>query len=599
MRCRPTHGRVSRVDAPAFAVSLSDQLKGTEPVDEQDLLRSMLQKPPKDVKHVLSNLSRTRFQSLCNMVLTAQRQQRKENQLAFYKPVSAKALEIHRTNAKVVFVSGGNRASKTDTCLAELAACATGVFPDSIREVCDIREKFRGPISVRVVVESLTTTLHPTILPKLQWWHWNGSSEPGGEKGHWGWIPRNHLVAGSWQRSWSEKLRTLTVICRDPDTNAYLGESKFQFMSHDQDPSDFASGEFHMILHDEPPSYAIWRENQARTISVGGRMFLAMTWPDDPAIAVDWIFDEVYDRALRGEDGYYATELWSTDNPHIDQQALEFQRKNWSQKTIDVRLYGKPIRFSNRIHPLFTDDTEWWCFTCGDTCHIEAGRCAKCDSANTTEFTHVRSFEPNRAWPTFFVLDPHPRKPHMAQWWQVDPQDDLWMVAEAESDGGVEAARDEFQRVESELGLSIARRLIDPNMGRSSASARNRNLTWQDEFDLVGIRTDLADDSDAGRSRVNDYLQPDPRTLRPRITIHPRCSKAIFQFKRYVWDDYREKVERDLKQQPKPKNDDHPTMAKYLLNASPEFRSSVAPGILRRRELPRSRYRTGQMWVNP
>lgn len=562
-----------------------------------EILHSLLQLEPKRANHRLSNLSNGHLQRVASKLLTAMQRQRQERQLSFYEPVSDKAMEIHKTDAKVVFAAGGNRSSKTTTCLAEMVMCATGCFPQSVRDVVDVREKFRGPIDCRVVVESLTTTLHGTILPKLQWWKWNGTSQPGGEKGHYGWIPRSHLIGGQWSKSWSEKLRTLKFACRDPDTNEYVGESTIQFLSVDQDPSDFASGAFHIILHDEPPTYAIWRENQARTISVNGRMFLAMTWPDDPAIPVDWIFDEVYDKAQRGTEGYFCIELWSTDNRHIDQDALEFQRKNWSQKTVDVRMYGKPIRFSNRIHPLFTDDTDWWCFQCGDVTHMDREeRCAKCGSSNTASFCHVQDFEVSLYWPTIYVLDPHPRKPHMYQWWQVDPNDDLWLVAEGSCDGGVDRTKEDVDRVEHELGLTVARRLIDPNMGRSPASARNRNLSWQDEFDAVGLHTDLADDSDAGRSRVNDYLTPDPSTLRPRMTFHPRCQKAVFQFKRYVWDDYKERSERDLKQQPKTKNDDHPTMAKYLLNSSPEFRSIThGARIVRRRNVP-ARGRAEHVW---
>lgn len=570
------------------------------PKDPTETLRWLLQQDPHQAAYKMGGLSNEHLQGLAARVLSMQKTQRQERQLAFYTAVSKKAEQIHHTDARVMGIGGGNRASKTDTCLAEIAMCATGVFPSGLHSPERIREKFKGPISVRVVVESLTTTLHPTILPKLQWWHWNGVSEPGGEKGHWGWIPRSHLLGANWQRSWSEKLRTLTVICRDPDTNEALGNSKFQFMSVDQDASDFASGEFDIILHDEPPTLAQWREDEARVMSVGGRMMLAMTWPDDPAIAVDWIFDKVYDKAQRGEESYFWTELWTEDNPNLDQDSVEFQRKQWNHRERQVKLYGKPIRFSSRIHPLFTDEPQSWCFgSCRDTCYVEAGRCEKCGSEQVTEFCHVREFEPTSSFPMVWLIDPHPRKPHMYQWWQIDANDDLWLVADGECEEGVEETRDEVARVENDLGLSVTRRIIDPNMGRSPASARNRDTTWQDEFDAVGLQTDLADDSGTGRDRVNTYLKPDPDTWRPRIQVHPRCSKTIFQMKRYVWDDYKERIERDQKQLPKTKNDDYPTLMKYLLNSNPEFTSLSSSGIVRRRQMSRVGPREGRVWVRP
>ena len=139
-------------------------------------------------------------------------------------------------------------------------------------------------------------------------------------------------------------------------------------------------------------------------------------------------------------------------------------------------------------------------------------------------------------------------------------------------EGGTEEVAKEVARVENEHGLVVRQRLIDPNMGRSPASARRRNVTWEEEFAEAGVRCDLASDSDVGRSRINMYLMPDKRTMEPRITIHPRCHDSIRQMKRYVWDDYRQALEKSQKQMPKTKEDDYPTLWKYLLNSDPGYR---------------------------
>src|SRR5262252_5231740 len=198
-------------------------------------------------------------------LLELQEQDRQQNQLLFYKPASPRAALVHKSMARIVGVGGGNGSGKSETVLAEIAALATGIFPKLFRK--EFKAKFRGPVTCRVVVESLTTVLDQVILPKLQWWKWTGLGEPGSEKGHWGWIPKMCLIDGNWDKSWKEKTRTLRVLCRDPDDpDRVLGESTFQFNSHDQDPSDFASGDFHHVMMDEPPRLAIWRENEARTM---------------------------------------------------------------------------------------------------------------------------------------------------------------------------------------------------------------------------------------------------------------------------------------------------------------------------------------------
>lgn len=530
----------------------------------------------------LSKLSEEEFEKRLSELLQVQERDRQENQLLYYEPVSDESCKLHTSTASTVALFGGNGSSKTETTLVELLICASGVIPDSLKGKFD-PEKLRGPINCRVVVESLTTVLHPIILPKIQWWKWTGVSEPGGELGHWGWIPRTSLIQGAWERSWSEKLRMLRIKYWDERKGKYWGESTIQFMSVDQDPSDFASGDFHIVMHDEPPSYAIWRENQARTMRVAGRMMLAMTFPDDPAIAVDWIFDEIYDPGTPGPNKNKNIDwinLYTTDNRFLNQTAIAMQSDSWSEEVRKVRIFGQPIRFSNRIHPLFTDTHQYWCYHCGKTTLAIENRCSSC-AGEVSSFTHIYEEEPG-TWPTVFVLDPHPRKPHMMIWVQIDPYDDLWQVAELQVEGDCTDVKEACDNVETELGLNVVKRLIDPNMG-ASPSGQKRGVTWRDEFDSARLYCDLADDSSVGRMRINELLKPEETRDQPRIHIHYTCEQTVHQFKRYVWDDFRQKLEKGIKQKPKEKYDDFPTMWKYLVNDDPSFRylSGGAPVIQR------------------
>lgn len=526
-------------------------------------------------KQQVLKLPNSQFQLVLAEAVKIAQEDRRKNNLLYYRPAHEACWQIHESTGKVIAAGGGNGSSKTETCLAHLMMLATGVIPQDDRMRAAMLPKFRGPVNIRIVVESLTTVLHPIILPKLKWWVWTGLHPQGGDQGHWGWIPETCLRGGAWEKSWSEKLRTLTVICRDPDNpDKVLGESTIQFMSHDQDPSDFASGDFHHVLHDEPPSHAIWTENQARTMRVNGCMYLAMTWPDDPTIPVDWIFDEVYEKGRDGPNKAPDVEWIELDtrhNPHLDQTAIAAQMEKWSHEMRTVRIQGQPIRFSNRIHPLFTDIDSWWCFRCGRVIIPIEGQC-DCGSADICDFNHVRDFEVAHNWPGVFVLDPHPRKPHMFLWALVDPSDDIWVVQDGQIDDDPTELRLHVEEMEESLGINTQIRLMDPNMGRSPASALRREVTWQDEFDTAGLRCDLADDSDVGRGRFNEFLKPDFHTLAPRIHVHPRCHRVIHQTKRYVWDDHRRKQEKDLKQKPREKYDDYPTMIKYLMNFQPTFK---------------------------
>lgn len=526
----------------------------------------------------LSGLSDEQLRQLAVEAVTITHEDRKTAQILFYQPASPKAQKVHDSAAKVLGVGGGNGSSKTETMLVEMMMCATGVFPYSQRHL--IEQKFRGPIACRVTVESLTTTLEPIILPKLMWWRWTGVDQPDGERGHWGWIPKNCLIDGDWGKSWSAKLRLLRLICRAPyDNEKVLGESSIQFMSIDQDPSDFASGDFHICAHDEPPSLAIWRENEARTMRVDGRMLLAMTWPDDPSINVDWLYDEVYEPGRSGSDPTIAWfELWTTENKNLKQEAVAAQAEKWSSEISGVRIYGRPIRFSNRIHPEFTDTTKIWCFRCDKSIiavpsEVSADRemCPHCHSETIGPYNHVVEFGASSVWPTVYLLDPHPRKPHMMLWVQISPQDDWYAITERKVEGDCTDVRRECDRIEAEMGLAIAQRLMDPNMG-ASPSGQRREVSWQDEFAAAGLMCDLASDAEIGRVRVNTMLKPDKDTLCPRLVIHSRCRDAIYQLMRYSWDDFSKRVDREQKQQPKAKHDDFPALLKYLANSEPNFR---------------------------
>jgi hypothetical protein len=173
----------------------------------------------------------TEFRAIVSKILTIQQNDRRENSLLFYRPVSEHSKKAHLSKAKTLGLGGGNGSSKTETALVEVLMMATGIIPYSLRDDLDPLEKLRGPVQCRVVCESLTTVLHPIILPKLQWWKWTGIDQPGGEKGHWGWIPRTSLIDGSWEKSWSEKLRMLRVLYRDPERGRVTGESTIQMMS--------------------------------------------------------------------------------------------------------------------------------------------------------------------------------------------------------------------------------------------------------------------------------------------------------------------------------------------------------------------------------
>ena len=137
--------------------------------------------------------------------------------------------------------------------------------------------------------------------------------------------------------------------------------------------------------------------------------------------------------------------------------------------------------------------------------------------------------------------------------------------------------------VERNLGLNVAQRYIDPNMGRSPASTR-RGITWQDEFQEAGLNCVCADDAAVGRQALNQYLKPDSARWQPRIHVHRRCELTAFQLSRHVWQDRKLGSERALLQVPKDLHDDTCALLKYLMNAKPGFTWLSGMGQVYRRQ---------------
>ena len=513
-----------------------------------------------------------------------QEKDRQEFALHYYKPANPEIAKLHILTCGTIGIFGGNGSGKTEHALVEGIIRCTGIIPESLKDTYP-REKLRGPIHMRVVCESLTTVLEPIILPKLQYFQWSGLAPQGGDQGHWGWIPKHCLINGDWKKSYNTRLRMLTVLYRNQD-GVIEGTSTIQFMSYDQDSSDFASGDVQYCLHDEPPTHAIWKENRARVMRGGkfSTMLVSMTWPDNPALPVDWIFDEIYDKGMPGkikDPDIEVINIFSTSNKHLDQEEIAKRAGQMTATERNTRIYGLPIRFSNRIHPDFTDQPKTWCYQCGKVVlrtHLE--QCADCLSYHISEYYNVEECVPTNRSVLICLLDPHPRKPHFMAWAHVTPNEDYEILATRQVEGGAEAVRDTVKEVEAGLPHSRVIRIMDPNMGLSPSGA-TRELTWQREFDNVGLHFDLADDSSVGRARLNDFIKPDPQFMRSRFRVDPSCEDFIFQMKRYVWADHKNAENKDISQVPMQKHDDYPALAKYLMNYLPTGEAS-APAVHRR-----------------
>jgi len=491
-----------------------------------------------------------------------------ENQIVFYQPANDDARKIHLSTARQIFTLGGNRSSKTETHLVELVIQMTGIVPDCLKDDYP-QEKIRPPIRARLICTSLDNVWGTVIKPKLQWNVWSGREPVGGQMGHWGWIPKELLMGGKWENSWREKDRTLTL------TNG----SSLQVMAYTQDLEEFRGASLHLVLCDEGPPEDIYRENLMRLIDVGGRIMTAMTPPDDTNTAWDaaWVA-EVFERGLDGpakDPLIDSFQLLSEKNRTLPKTELYELTKDLTPLQRQVRLEGRFIHLSGLIYPDYTNRPQMWCFTCNQTQLVVNRKCAGCSSSDVVEFCHVvEPVELAFTWPVVFLMDPHPRKAHMVIWVAVDRSDDYWEIAEDSINDTPENVAKRVFDFEKANKLTIVKRIGDPRMlGQQAHVAGRREVTVRDEFDAVGLRMSLAGGTfNPGHNRLTERLRPDRFSRQPRIHIFNTCKQTDYQMKRYVWDEWtHDTPKRDQKQEPIRKNDDFPTLLRYLCAEEPRY----------------------------
>jgi phage terminase large subunit-like protein len=542
--------------------------RGLDP-DVTDL--STLASMPDDELSRLATESPREFQDTLEAIATYLR----EWQLTYYTVANPDALRVHTSLAREICISGGNRSGKSDTMLAELAIQMTGHVPDSLVSIYP-KEKLRGPIRARVVCNSLTDTLEPILKPKLRFDQWNGTDET---RGHWGWIPRHLLKDGKWEGSYSEKYRTLTVH------HTGGGTSTCQFLSYDQDLSAFAGASMHFVGHDELPPQDIYRENRTRTLDVRGRIYTAFTPPDEPGANrsnVMWFFEQIYERGLPGpaKSPMIDTIMLFTERNRVlrPQDVADFA-STLTEEQKAARLYGRFVHLSGVVYPLFTPYTAHWCFRCARRVVPVDGHCQCGD--DTTEFSHViEPYSVPKNWPVVFVLDPHPRKADACGWFAVTPSDDVVLIRELEVSGTAKEVVKAIRDVEDQLGMTVVKRLMDPNIATETNDKLGRGWTLRRAYDDEGLRCDMANDEmNAGIYEVTMALQPDVYTKCPRFQVFANCEKFIYGMTHWAWDEWVRGGDREPKEKTRDQAKDFPDLVRYLFMDKPSFRGYQMSGV--------------------
>ena len=319
--------------------------------------------------------------------------------------------------------------------------------------------------------------------------------------------------------------------------------SMITFKSYDQKREAFQSDDIDGIWNDEEPPVDIYKEQKMRLLDRAGEMIISMT----SLKGVTELIDDLYSEAnileaqhapLVGEvlprvaekNGMMFFFLWTTENPHINQDAvanelslMTKQEKMARGHGIPINLTGKIYHFNKRIHTISWDDLP---------SHSPDDYCLQ------------------------MVLDPHDRKPWALIWVAIHKTGSCYVVDEypfgrnfneilsddKTYDDYVKVIKDKERYLAEFFGV-VHKRILDPNFGNKTVQLAERQggqayTTPKKELLKRGLTfIDGIDALEAGHLKVReilDYRMNDNEiTRQPELRVVDDCVNTITHLSRY------------------------------------------------------------------
>lgn len=430
----------------------------------------------------------------------------------------SKHIKFHLSKARIRFVLGGNRSSKTFTCAKEF------LFRMTLKKHPLTGEVFRtGDRHGRILAQdyAIHEKKHiPEIyewIPKLSLREWKYETKRDAfDKSY---DSRNHvlhLVNGGW----------------------------IDFLTYDQDPSKGESVDLDAWFADEEIPEPWFDACNSRLITRRGIGIMGVT----PLYGLSWSM-----RLLDTTDTNLETFNWTIwDSPYNSKKDVDDFLRQASEATRESRETGALMDFKGLRYPQLNRDI------------------------------HLIDFkEPHPNWPVICAVDPHQRKGTYVTWAYVDPTDTVVFFDELHIKGTVkEAVKTIFEKEMTHKARTLVR-LIDPAADKQ-VEGYGEDISTLDSFEKEGMSFMLAFNARAGYDVVEEYLvydktKPLDSMNRPSCYITRNCEGLWYSMTRLMWDEFKlsQRFGRDPKEKVKDKDKDYPDCLRYTLAFRPSFSSSA------------------------
>ena len=177
-------------------------------------------------------------------------------------------------------------------------------------------------------------------------------------------------------------------------------------------------------------------------------------------------------------------------------------------------------------------------------------------------------------------------------WFAIAPNDDVYLIQEAEGEGNAGDVARQVRHLEDRNRLNVAHRLMDPNIATQGNDRLEHGWTLRTAYDHAGLRCALANDSiPVGIQHVTDALRPDSITRSPRFHVFSTCPKMIYGMTHWAWEEWGRTGDREPKETVRDRWKDFPDLVRYLFNDLPSSGKYARIGqAMPRRNPPRRGY---------
>lgn len=415
-------------------------------------------------------------------------------------------IDALKSQSPICAVSGGNQAGKTNVVCIKRLIKATGAVPKALEGVFPMHTiPKKTPRRYRVVAEDFSNGLLKNMIPTYQKW-----------------VPREYLIGGAWDKSWSAQANTLTLI--DPKKRSVI--STIEFMSNAQDVMSHQGPPLDGVDFDEEPRHEIYKENLVRmTTAERFDMQFGMT----PTHGMSWTYDSIFSKS---EDDSGNSIDWfklaSVTNRKANLMVVEEIIKGLDDyNEIKMRLLGEFVSLSGLIYgSLFNPKL-----------HLIEPFSVKGD-----DYVVYRGLDPHSAKPTFCV--------EVA----VDREGNEYACGLYQKADDTSVIKADLRKRAEERGYRLGKTVCDRSANSDNHALGDRNIfyelgTGENAIPALNLSEKYKGSIDAGVDQIKQKLKINPITGRPRMFIFntPEMRPLIQAFKTMERETYQNEKDKGMK----------------------------------------------------